>query len=381
MRSEAEIIERIWTQLPSRALGGSWLRLGVGDDAAVIKAGRYAADGKRVDQPDWVLSCDQFLEDVHFLAGIHTPEIIGYKALARATSDLAAMGAAPRFFLLSLALPAGRTWKWLDGFLKGMALAAGEFKMAVIGGDTSRFPKVAVNLTVGGQGIPGRTRNGSRHGGGVLTRAGARRGDSIYVTGSLGAAQIGLELVLRGLVRKTRSGLTARDPGWRPFLEAHLRPMIHLALGRWLGGENAWKSQIASAAIDVSDGLSADLGHICRASGVGARIWAKKIPLVSIDEKLRRVGLEPLKLALHGGEDYQLLFTVPARATHYLPKTYKGVEITKIGKIVQLTEPSTPKSRKYQSKSFRKSPIVLTDEDGTSSPLMSYGWDPFRTRR
>jgi len=381
LRSEAEIIERIWMRLPSQAQGGSWLRLGVGDDAAVVKAGRYAASGKEVGRPDWVLSCDQFLEEVHFLGGIHPPEIIGYKALARATSDLAAMGAAPRFFMLSLALPASRTWKWLDGFLKGMALAAREFKMAVIGGDTSRFPKVTVNLTVGGQAIPGRTRSGSRHGGGVLTRAGARRGDSIYVTGSLGAAQIGLELVLRGLVRKTRSGLTARDPGWRPFLEAHLRPKIHLALGRWLGGENAWKSQIASAAIDVSDGLSTDLGRICKASGVGARIWAKRIPTVPIDEKLRRIGLEALKLALHGGEDYQLLFTVPARATHYLPKTYQGVEITKIGEIVELTKPSMQKSRKSQSKSFRKSPIVLTDEDGSSSLLMSRGWDPFRKKR
>jgi thiamine-monophosphate kinase len=381
LRSEAEIIERIWRQLPSQSQGRSWLRLGVGDDAAVIQAGHYVAGGKEVHRTDWVLSCDQFLEDVHFLGGIHPPEMIGYKALVRATSDLAAMGAAPRFFMLSLALPASRTGKWLDGFLKGIALAARKLEMVVIGGDTSRFPKVAVNLTVGGQAIPGRTRKGSELSARFLTRAGARRGDSIYVTGRLGAAQIGLELVLRELVRKTRNGLTPRDPSWRPFLEAHLRPKIHIALGRWLGGENARKSQIASAAIDISDGLSTDLGHICRASGVGARIWANKVPTVPFDEKLRRIGLEPMKLALHGGEDYQLLFTVPARTTHYLPKTYEGVEISKIGEIVELTVPPNQKLRKSQSKSLRKSRIELIDEDGSSSLLMSHGWDPFRTRR
>ncbi|HLW99978.1 MAG TPA: thiamine-phosphate kinase [Candidatus Acidoferrales bacterium] len=381
MRSEAEIIERIRKWLPSRAQDRPWLRLGVGDDAAVLLAGSYAASGKEADRPDWVLSCDQFLEDVHFLGGIHPPEIIGYKALARATSDLAAMGAAPRFFMLSLALPASRTGKWLDGFLKGIALAARKFEMVVIGGDTSRFPKVAVNLTVGGQAIPRRTRSGSRHSDGVLTRAGARRGDSIYVTGRLGAAQIGLELVLRGLVRKTRNGLTPLDPDWRPFLETHLRPKIHLALGRWLAGENTWRIQIASAAIDISDGLSTDLGHICRASGVGTRIWANKVPTVPFDEKLRCIGLDPMKLALHGGEDYQLLFTVPARTTHYLPKTNRGVKITKIGEIVDLTGPSLQKLGKPQSESSRKSRIELIDEDGSSSLLMSHGWDPFRTRR
>lgn len=331
MRTENQIIERIWSRLPSRprSQDAPWLRLGVGDDAAVLHGSPDSA-------VDWVLSTDAFLEGVHFLAGVHPPESIGYKALARATSDIAAMGAQPRYFLLTLALPAERSGKWLDGVLAGMARAAREFGMVLIGGDISRFSSVAMSLTVGGQVASGR----------ALLRSGASPGDGIYVSGRLGAAQLGLELVLRKLNRQRR---------WKPLLKPHFYPEIQLALGQWLSQKG-----LASAAIDTSDGLSTDLGHLCRASGVGARVWAERIPLVNVPEELTWRGLDPLELALHGGEDYQLLFTASRSAARKLPRPFRRVPITQIGEIVR--------GRK----------IELVGAGWRSTSLLPRGWDSFR---
>lgn len=359
LRNETEIIDRIWRALPTQASGktGDWLRLGVGDDAAVI----HAFAGVKSGVGHWVLSTDAFLEGLHFLPNVHSPEDIGYKALARATSDLAAMGASPRFFLLSLAMPADRTGPWLDGFLKGMAQAAREFGMVLIGGDTSRFHSIVLNITVGG----------SAGANGVLTRAGARPGDLIYVSGALGAAQLGLDLVLRGPDGKSKTPRMPAGSQWKKLLRQHLRPKIQIGLGRWLAGENPWAHKIASAAIDTSDGLSTDLNHICEASGVGARIWAAKIPAVRVPEALQSRGakLDPHKLAMHGGEDYQLLFTVPSKAASKLARSIGGTPITEIGVIVP------------RSKALRKgsSQVELVGFDGITAPLPSHGWDPFST--
>jgi thiamine-monophosphate kinase len=294
-----------------------------------------------------VLSCDAFLENVHFLAGVHSPDAIGYKALARATSDLAAMGAAPRFFMLSLALPASRTGAWLDALIKGMARAAREFGMVLIGGDTSQNPTVIMNITVGGDASAGH----------ALTRSGARPGDGIYVSGTLGSAQLGLELILRRL---------HRDARWKGLLDQHLRPKIQIELGRWLAGERRGQP-IASAATDTSDGLSTDLTHICQASGVNARIYAGQIPVVKVRQPLQRLGLDPLQLALHGGEDYQLLFTVPSAHAHRLPKLFHGTRITKIGEILGA------KSRRSLVS------IELVNAVGKKTLLKPRGWDSFRT--
>jgi thiamine-monophosphate kinase len=346
MRSESEIIERIWRRLPTSAPGRTcaWLRLGVGDDAAVLRDSFPANAGKVA--ADLVLSCDAFLENVHFLADVHPPDAIGYKALARATSDLAAMGATPRFFMLTLALPPSRTSAWLDGVIKGMARAAREYGMLLIGGDTSQNPTVMMSITVGGDVPSGR----------ALTRSGARPGDGIYVSGTLGAAQLGLELVLRGL---------HRDRRWKRLLEQHLRPKIQLELGKWLiGAPNS--DSTASTATDTSDGLSTDLTHICEASGVSARIFATQIPSVKLPASLPRHRFDPLELALHGGEDYQLLFTVPPSREHQIPKTFRGTRITKIGEILN-------------AKSGRRSTsIELVGEDGKKTPLIPRGWDSFR---
>lgn len=331
MTSEFELIERIRRAIPSRRQSARWggLRTGIGDDAAVLCAPRRA---------EWVLTCDAFLENVHFLARAHPPQAVGFKALARATSDLAAMGAVPRFFLLSLALPSHRTTVWLDDFLAGMARAARRFQLLLAGGDTAQHPTVAINVTVLGEVEPGR----------AVLRSGARPGDLLYVTGCLGAAQLGLELVLRGMYRERR---------WRPLLRPHLYPELRLALGQWLS-----RRRLASAMIDTSDGLSADLEHLCRASGVGARLWADRIPIVRFPPSLREHGFDPRELALHGGEDYELLFTVPRRLEKLIPKVYQGTRITPIGEVT------------------REKMMVLVGSEGRTTTLAARGWDHFRSR-
>jgi thiamine-monophosphate kinase len=352
MRTESEIIERISRGLANNRATSyevAALRLGIGDDAAVLRGAFLARRGRSAD--DLVLSCDAFLENVHFLAEVHPPDAIGYKALARATSDLAAMGASPRFFMLSLVLPASRTGVWLDELIKGMGRAAREFGMVLIGGDSSQNSTVIMNMTVGGDVADGR----------ALTRSGARPGDGVYVSGTLGAAQLGLELILRGL---------HRDKRWKRLLEPHLRPKIQLDLGRWLVGARRGRS-MASAATDTSDGLSTDLTHICEASGVSARIFAARIPVVSVPKQLARLKLNPLELALHGGEDYQLLFTVPAAQEARIRRAFRGVPMTKIGEIIA--------SRKIRGKkSVHGSSVELIGADGSATPLSPRGWDHFK---
>jgi len=265
--------------------------------------------------------------------------------LARATSDLAGMGAKARFFLLTLALPAERTGKWLDGFLQGLAQASRRFGIVLAGGDTSRFSKIALSLTVTGEVSAGH----------ALRRSGAKPGDLIFVSGTLGAAHLGLEMLLR---KGSRS--RARPKPWQDLVMAHLRPAIQLDLGLWLSGEFPRRERIASAAIDTSDGLSTDLGHLCEASGVGARIWASKLPIVRIPRGFNWLRLEPLHLALNGGEDYQLLFTVPRGSAAKISQWKGRAKLTQIGEI-------------------KRGPHVeLIRENGRIEHLRPRGWDSFR---
>ncbi len=326
MTGELDVIECLRRRLPSRP--GGALRLGIGDDAAVL----HPARGKEL-----VATCDQFLENVHFLTSAHPPEVVGYKALARATSDVAAMGAVPKLFLLSLALPVRRTGPWLVRFASGMAQAARRFGLKLAGGDTAQQKTIAISVTVLGEVEAGR----------AVTRAGARPGNVVFVSGRLGAAQLGLELVLRRLYRERR---------WRALLGPHFRPPLRLALGQWLA-----RRGLASAMIDTSDGLSTDLGHLCRASGVGARIWADRIPAVRVPAELWEKGLDSLELALHGGEDYELLFVVPQRLAQHLPRAYAGARLTLIGEIIP------------------GSAIELIDTRDRARGLAPRGWDHFRS--
>jgi thiamine-monophosphate kinase len=250
------------------------------------------------------------------------------------------MGAKPRFFLLTLALPASQTGTWLDLFLQGMARAARRLGMELIGGDTTTSPRVSISITVLGEVGPGI----------ALRRSGARPGDAIYVTGKLGRAQLGLELVMAGLGRKRRFARLVRR---------HLYPEVYIDLGSWLA-----KRKVASAMIDISDGLSTDLFRLCTASRVGARVEADRIPRVAMPDGLRRqvkdLHLDSEQMALHGGDDYALLFTVPKEKMRRLRGAPGFSKLTSIGEIT----------------GARK--IELVAADGNSRRLVPAGWDPFR---
>ena len=330
MASEGRLIESIRKRFASRsavaaARGG--LRVGIGDDAAVL----HPATGS-----DWVITTDAFLENVHFLRRAHERTAVGYKALARATSDIAAMGAHPRYFFLTLGLPESCSGTWFGQFTRGMARAAREFGLILAGGDTTKYPVVIITLTVLGEAKRGR----------AILRSGAKPGDLLCVTGRLGEAELGLRLILRQARNQKR---------WPTLVKKHFHPQPRLAVGEWLASHG-----LATSMIDTSDGLSTDLGHICSASRVGARVIADKIPAVHIPPELSALKLSPSELALHGGEDYELLFTVPKKLLGRLPREVERIPITVIGEIT------------------REKQILLIGSDGNAQPLLPLGWDPFR---
>jgi thiamine-monophosphate kinase len=346
MDGEGKLVERIARALTAqaRARHDGALRLGIGDDAAVI-----APTGKH----DWVLSCDAFIERVHFLAKFHPPDSVGYKSLVRATSDLAAMGAIPRFFLMTLAIPTNRTGTWLNEFLRGMARAARSMKMVLAGGDTTKSELVSISVTIIGEIARGR----------AVTRSGAQPGDLIYVSGRLGQAQLGLEILLKSHFRPkdlTKRNLNNGGPELLRLLRPHLYPAIRLELGAWLA-----KHRVASAMMDISDGLSTDLARLCAASRVGAQIRSESIPRVSLPEALskhlKRLKLDPLKMALHGGDDYELLFTVSPRNVRKLTKASGFFQLAAIGEVT------------------RGKRVTLVSSDGSKRLLTPGGWDPFRS--
>jgi thiamine-monophosphate kinase len=295
---EFRLIDRIRERT---ALTRGDVRLGIGDDAAVlaVPAGQELA-----------VAIDTLVEGVHFPHGT-PPRDIGWKALAVNLSDLAAMGAAPAWALLALTLPQADA-TCVDGLAEGFAQLAQEYGVALVGGDTTRGP-FCLSVAVHGF-VPS---------GQALTRAGARAGDAVFVTGTLGGAAGGLRLV---------QGRLPFDPAD----EAHLalrarldRPTPRVRTGLALRGH-------ASACIDVSDGLLADLGHLCAASGVGAQIDSGALPL---PPALRAVfgHAAARELALSGGDDYELCFTVPRAAVGAMQAALAAVDgkATRIGTIVE----------------------------------------------
>jgi thiamine-monophosphate kinase len=364
--SEDKLIQRIARTVPSEVGRGQRdVRLGIGDDAAILKSKRGV---------EWVVSCDSFIEGVHFWRDAHPADSVGYKALVRATSDLVAMGAEPRIFMMALALPAAETTAWLDGFLHGMARAARLLDMHLIGGDTTASETINAVLTVYGQVQAGQG----------LTRSGARPGDRIYVSGILGRADMGLELLRaakksRGWAGPPSTGtitqmatVMPRGKWLNELLGAHLYPLIGVQLGMWLG-----QKRIPSAMIDLSDGLSTDLQRLCEASGVGAKLWEERIPRVSLPPRAAEIaplrGIDPLRMALHGGDDYELLFTVPQKSEGKLLKAATSSRyawlsgVTYIGEVIP-----QPRTRHGSSR------MLAVDGDGRTKPLEPAGWDPFR---
>ncbi|MGH9733769.1 MAG: thiamine-phosphate kinase [Candidatus Acidiferrales bacterium] len=356
MRDEDTLIRRITRALPSqigRVRNHYGVAFGIGDDAAILHSPRGE---------EWIISCDAFIEGVHFLPDIHPADSVGYKALVRATSDLVAMGASPKLFLLTLALPERRCGHWMDQFLIGMRRAAKYLDVRLAGGDTTTGATVSISIAVLGQMEGQRSRRarisakgGRRQIGGALKRSGGRAGDQIYVSGALGRAQVGLEFVrcMKKQIERPRVG-SSLDAALQP----HLYPRLRVELGKWLA-----RNHVASAMMDLSDGLSSDLARLCRASGVGAKLWADRIPVVSLPAKmLRRLprSLDPLRGALNGGDDYELLFTVPRRNEQRLHSAPDSHELTCVGELTSGSQ------------------ILLVNADGRMKPLKIGGWDPFR---
>lgn len=295
---EFRLIDRIRDRT---ALAREDVRLGIGDDAAVlaVPAGQQLA-----------VAIDTLVEGVHFPHGTASRDI-GWKALAVNLSDLAAMGAVPAWALLALTLPQGDA-AIVDGLADGFAELAREHGVALVGGDTTRGP-FCLSVAVHGFVPPGQ----------AMTRSGARAGDVLFVTGSLGSAAGGLQL-LQG-----RVPFDANDEAHCTLRERLDRPTPRVRAGVALRGH-------ASACIDVSDGLLADLGHICTASGVGAELDLDALPLATALPGVFGVDVAR-ELALTGGDDYELCFTVPPASVDAMQAALAavGAHATRIGAMVE----------------------------------------------
>ena len=328
---EALLLKRIENAAQFRrqkTANAAGIRLGIGDDAALWRPRRGF---------ETILTCDWFLEGTHFLRDVHPVDAVGWKCLARAVSDIAAMGGEPRCFLLSLALPESDSGRWLHGFLGGLRRASRKFRCPLAGGETTRCKDILINLSVVGE---------VKAGQGVL-RSGARPGDKLFVSGRLGEAELGLRYL-----RKNKQ----RPPSTQePRLKKHLYLEPRLALGQWLATR-----RLATAMMDLSDGLSSDLTRLCHASGAGATIQVERIPLPGDIFLKNFSNTQRLNAALHGGDDYELLFTVAQGNARKIPRRIFGVALTEIGEIT----------------SGRK--INLLNPAGKPVPLHAGGWDPFR---
>jgi thiamine-monophosphate kinase len=315
---------------------GGVLRVGIGDDAAVLAMRR----GEEL-----VVTTDFSLEDVHFRRIWHAPEAVGHKCLARGLSDIAAMGARPVAAFLSLAVPRELTQgrpSWVDRFYDGLLALAEQWSVPLAGGDLAQSPggtdaRAAADIVVVGAVERGR----------ALLRSGAKAGDALYVTGKLGGAAA----ELRALIRSNQRNPAQPPARFRSLVTAtaehpHFFPEPRIDVGRALV-----RRRLATAAIDISDGLSVDLQHLCEESGLRAEIDAALLPLGA--------GAS-LQDALHGGDDYELLFTAGASAR--MPRKVANVPVRRIGLMLR--------NRSGE-------PQMILVEDGRRAELRAEGWEHF----
>lgn len=322
---EQALIERLRRLVPTTGPG---VLLGIGDDAAVLRfAGQVLA------------TCDIQVEGVHFLPDLGTPADVGWRALAVNLSDIAAMGGVPRFALVSLALPPVTSLTTVDGIYSGLGEGATTYGVTIAGGNLSGISgPLVIDVTLLGEAER------------IVRRAGARPGDGVWVTGTVGKAAAGL-FVLR------HPALQA--PGTDALAQAYRRPLPRVAAGRVLGNTAA-----VTAMIDTSDGTATDLLHLVEASGVGVRLDLGRVPVADgVDAVARVAGRDPASWILGGGEDYELLFTAaPAfdAGARDLSRTI-SVPLTRIGEVLPLGAGRW-----------------IVDSTGRRIPLGSSGWDHFR---
>jgi thiamine-monophosphate kinase len=304
-RVVADVAERALIARVRARLGAAppaWLTIGIGDDAAVVEPPRNALE---------VITTDVAVEGIHFDRRFAPTDAIGARALAMSLSDLAAMGAAPRLATLSLLLPAELTLEEFDGIIEGVAAMARAHRVTVVGGNLARSPgPLAIDVTA--VGTVGRRR--------VLTRSGARPGDHVYVSGTLGGAQAGLEQLQAG---------AAGDEA--PSAARYLRPQPRVRLGTLLG-----RARAASACMDLSDGLGDALDQVAEASAVAIDVDTAALPVEDATRAwFARTGVD-LVAAIAGSDDYELLFTVPPRTAgrlRHVTALVKDVPVTRIGTV------------------------------------------------
>ncbi len=309
------------------------VRLGIGDDCALLRV----RPGEEV-----AVTTDLSIDGRHFRLDWHPADAVGHRTLARGLSDLAAMGARPVGAFLSLGLPrelAEAKGGWVEGFFDGLLGLAAEHGAVLAGGDMAESPVAVADVVMVGAVPRGR----------ALLRSGARPGDQLYVTGALGGAAAALERLAGWAVTGKRSATgrgRAIPAELAAELSAHLYPQPRVRQGLWLQRRGA-----ASAAIDLSDGLSTDLAHICEESGVAAEMEAGLLPVHAGATR---------EQALNGGEDYELLFTAPEKVR--IPATIAGVAVTCIGRIMR--------------RRAGRAPVTLVD-GRERLPLAARGWQHF----
>ena len=296
---EFGIINRIrkWTTSSDPAL-----LQGIGDDVAVIKMGAKVL----------LITTDILIEGVHFDRSWIDPYPLGRKALAVNLSDIASMGGVPKYFLISIGLPKNLHISFISSFYRGLKTEANQFRVELIGGDTSLAPKIVINLCLLGEGI---RRD-------LLFRKGAKVGEDLFVSGTLGDAALGLRILQE---KKKMNGAER-------LIKKQISPQPKIELGQAIA-----KRHLATAMIDVSDGLLIDTSHLLEESGVGARIWEDRIPLSRLYRKwIHFFSKDAFQFALSGGEDYELLFTAPSEMRKRIASLARSLKIpiTRIGEIL-----------------------------------------------
>ena len=323
---EFGLIDRLIARL---GVGGEGVLVGPGDDAAAVRPGGTL-----------LATADLLLEGRHFDFAFSTPADVGWKALAANVSDIAAMGGVPRFALVSLGAPAATPVATLEALYEGLAECAQAFGVSVVGGDTVRSDALIVSVAVLGDAGPG----------GVVTRGGGRAGDVLCVTGTAGGAAAGLKLLREAGVDPDASRLLDAYPA---LATAHRRPAPRVREGQ------AAASVGATAMIDVSDGIAADLGHICDRSRLGVELRAASVPRAEgVDEVARWAGVDADALALGGGDDYELLIAIPAAQVSALVAATAPTHVTPIGELGGEER-------------------IVVGSAGDPYPLAGLGWDHF----
>ena len=302
---------------------------GIGDDVAVMEMGTRAL----------LATTDVLIEGFHFERSWTDPYRLGKKSLAVNLSDIAAMGGTPRYFLVSLGLPKDLPLSYISRFYLGLKATAKRYRVDLVGGNTSLSQKMMITICLLGEGV----RKD------LLFRNGARVGDELFVSGTLGDSALGLRIL-------QEKGLRGNP---RPLLERHLSPCPRVELGQAIA-----RHRCATAMIDISDGLLSDTRHIMEESRVGAMIWEDRIPLSPSYRRASAIySKNPVHMALSGGEDYELLFTAPPEKREKISSLSRSlrIPITCVGKIL-------PKAKK----------LTIVREDGTTYVPSRFGFDHFK---